>query len=101
MALGSPATVTYLTADATIVATGTACSVFSVILLPGTLGLASLDLKIGGSGGTTIFHMEAALGVSSPIWVTGAPNCGAAFSDGIYANLTGTGAACVVEYTTI
>lgn len=98
MALGGATTVKYITADEQTVATGTVANLFSVILLPGTLGLAQVDLKIGGSGGTTIFHMEAALGVSSPIWTSGAANCGAEFNDGIYVNLSGTGAACVIEY---
>lgn len=101
MALGEPTTIEYHTADATILATGSTGTVFSVVLLPGTLGLAQLDLKIGGSAGTVIFHMEAALGVSAPVWTTGAPNCGALFSDGIYANITGTGAAYMIEWTTL
>lgn len=99
--LGEPALIKYITADETTVATGTACSVYSVTLLPGTLGLAQVDLKVGGSGGTTKIHLEAALGTTGVSWTTGNSNAGALFDDGIYVNLTGTGAACVVEYTTI
>lgn len=98
MALGGPTTLKYITADEQTVATGTVVNLYSVTLLPGTLGLAQVDLKTGGSGGTTLLHMEAALGVSAPTWVTGASNCGAEFADGIYVNLTGTGAAVMLEY---
>lgn len=99
--LGEPSLIKYITADETTVATGTAVAVYSVTLLPGTLGLAQVDLKIGGSGGTTQIHLEAALGVTAPSWTSGNSNAGALFSDGLYVNLTGTGAACVVEYTLV
>lgn len=101
MALGEPCSAKYITADEATVATGTACAVYSLTLLPGTLGLAQVDLKIGGSGGTTLIHLEAALGTTAVSWTSGNSNAGALFNDGIYVNLTGTGAACVLEYTTL
>ena len=102
MAIGEPSTAKYITADETTVATGTVCVVYSLTLLPGTLGLAQVDLKIGGSGGTTLIHLEAALGVTAPSWTSGnGGNGGVLFNDGIYVNLTGTGAACILEYTTL
>lgn len=97
---GPFSTVKYITADEQTVATGTFVYLVSAILFPGTLGLAQADLKIGGSGGTTLFHLEAALGVSPCSWTTGVPNAGAEFNDGLYVNLTGTGAAIQLEYYT-
>lgn len=91
-------TVVYITADTQVVATGTRVSLLSSILFPGSLGLAQADLKSGGSGGATIFHQEASLGVTPCSWTSGAPNAGAEFADGLYVNLTGTGATVQLEY---
>lgn len=98
MALGGATTLKLISADEQTVAQGTIVNLYSVILIPGTLGLASIELRTGGSGGTVLFKLEAALGVTAPIWTTGAANCGATFPDGLHADISGTGAECVIEY---
>lgn len=98
MALGGATTLKLISADEQTVAQGTVVNLFSLILLPGTLGLATVELRTGGSGGTILMKLEAALGVSAPIWTTGAANCGATFPDGLHVDVTGVGAECIIEY---
>lgn len=91
--MGSPATLAQRTSNGEIATASTPYQVYAVVLTGGS-DAATVTLKTGGSGGTTLLTLAAAAGVSVPMQF---PN-GVTFHRGIYATLTGTGPSVSVAY---
>ncbi len=79
----------HLTADATVHAVP---GRVTCVVLTGGSDAATLVLKDGGSGGTTKLTIKAAINTTVVV-----PLRGATFETDIYADLTGTGPAAMIE----
>lgn len=71
----------------------TESSYLKAVVLTGGSAASSVDVKSGGSGGTTVLTVDAAIDTTVPV------DCHDAFlADGIHATLSGTGALVTFVY---